>query len=206
MPSSQLARVLGDLSATLKPSGVRFCSYLLGGNGRSSRGSPRSCARDRRIKPGSDPSHRCDVVGALLLEQNDEWAVQRARYMTLGRLYRASRCPKTGGRVVPLGPEARAVLSAIPREEDNTWVIAGHLPALPPPAPERRGGVPREPEPVQPQTSTPPTSNPGAARRRTPSQPPRYFQTSPDRRLGRVASISSLRPFDVGSTSPVQLV
>ena len=35
---------------------------------------------------------------------------------------------KTGGRVVPLGPEARAVLSAIPREEDNPWVIAGHLP------------------------------------------------------------------------------
>jgi hypothetical protein len=24
-----------------------------------------------------------DRVGALLLEQNDEWAVQRARYMTL---------------------------------------------------------------------------------------------------------------------------
>ena len=35
---------------------------------------------------------------------------------------------KTGGRVVPLCPEARAVLSAIPREEDNPWVIAGHLP------------------------------------------------------------------------------
>ena len=35
---------------------------------------------------------------------------------------------KTGGRVVPLGPEARAVLSAIPREEDNRWVIAGKLP------------------------------------------------------------------------------
>ena len=34
---------------------------------------------------------------------------------------------KTGGRVVPLGPEARAVLSAIPREEDNPWVIAGRL-------------------------------------------------------------------------------
>ena len=30
----------------------------------------------------------------------------------------------------------------------------------------------------------------------TPSQPPRYFQTSPSRRLGRVASIGSLRPFD----------
>ena len=35
---------------------------------------------------------------------------------------------KIGGRVVPLGPEARAVLSAIPRDEDNPWVIAGRLP------------------------------------------------------------------------------
>ncbi len=35
---------------------------------------------------------------------------------------------KTGGRVVPLGPEARTVLSAIPREDDNPWVIAGKLP------------------------------------------------------------------------------
>ena len=35
---------------------------------------------------------------------------------------------KTGGRVVPLGPEAQAVLSAIPREDDNPWVIAGKLP------------------------------------------------------------------------------
>ena len=35
---------------------------------------------------------------------------------------------KTGGRVVPLGPEARAVLSAIPCDDDNPWVIAGRLP------------------------------------------------------------------------------
>ncbi len=35
---------------------------------------------------------------------------------------------KTGGRVVPLGPEARAVLSAITREDDNPWVISGRLP------------------------------------------------------------------------------
>ena len=35
---------------------------------------------------------------------------------------------KTGGRVVPLGPQARAVLAAIPREDDNPWVIAGRLP------------------------------------------------------------------------------
>ena len=36
---------------------------------------------------------------------------------------------KTGGRVVPLGPVARAVLSAIPREVDNPWVIAGKKPS-----------------------------------------------------------------------------
>ena len=35
---------------------------------------------------------------------------------------------KTGGRVVPLGPEARAILASLPRQEDNSWVIAGRLP------------------------------------------------------------------------------
>ena len=35
---------------------------------------------------------------------------------------------KTGGRVVPLGPEARSVLANLPREEDNPWVIAGKVP------------------------------------------------------------------------------
>ena len=35
---------------------------------------------------------------------------------------------KTGGRVVPLGPEARAVLSSIPREGGSPWVIKGRLP------------------------------------------------------------------------------
>ena len=41
---------------------------------------------------------------------------------------RRLRRAKTGGRVVPLGPEASTVLSALPREEDNPWVIAGKLP------------------------------------------------------------------------------
>ena len=35
---------------------------------------------------------------------------------------------KTGGRVVPLGPEARAVLANLPRENGSPWVIAGRLP------------------------------------------------------------------------------
>ena len=33
------------------------------------------------------------LVGALLLEQNDEWAVQRARYMTLETISQMSRDP-----------------------------------------------------------------------------------------------------------------
>ena len=38
------------------------------------------------------------------------------------------RDAKTGGRVVPLGTEARAVLADLPREEGNPWVIRGRLP------------------------------------------------------------------------------
>ncbi len=41
-----------------------------------------------------------------------------------------------------------------------------------------------------------PCLDPQPLQPRTPSQPPRHFQTSPSRRLGRVASIGSLRPFD----------
>jgi len=41
------------------------------------------------------------LVGAILLEQNDEWAVQRARYMTLET-------------IAPLSDDARVSLPAIP--------------------------------------------------------------------------------------------
>ena len=34
---------------------------------------------------------------------------------------------KTRGRVVPLGPEGRTVLTNLPREDDNPWVIVGRL-------------------------------------------------------------------------------
>lgn len=35
---------------------------------------------------------------------------------------------KTGARVVPVGPDARAVLASIQREPDNPWVVAGRFP------------------------------------------------------------------------------
>ena len=35
---------------------------------------------------------------------------------------------KTGGRAVPLAPSAARLLEALPREEDNPWVITGRKP------------------------------------------------------------------------------
>ncbi|MEY9586975.1 transposase-like protein [Sinorhizobium fredii] len=47
--------------------------------------------RGRRIFPNDDAIVR--LVGAILLEQNDEWAVQRARYMTLETISQMSDDP-----------------------------------------------------------------------------------------------------------------
>ena len=43
------------------------------------------------IFPNEDALTR--LVGALLLEQNDEWAVQRGRYMTLESIAQSSDDP-----------------------------------------------------------------------------------------------------------------
>ena len=40
------------------------------------------------------------LIGALLFEQNDEWAVQRARYMTLESMAPLSDDPRISQRVV----------------------------------------------------------------------------------------------------------
>ena len=39
------------------------------------------------------------LVGAILLEQNDEWAVQRARYMTLETIAPSAMIPSSACRL-----------------------------------------------------------------------------------------------------------
>ena len=75
------------------------------------------------IFPNEDAITR--LVGAILLEQNDEWAVQRARYMTLETIAPLSDDPIVGaarrGRLTfPALPEHRRCQpSATPRH--GTW-------------------------------------------------------------------------------------
>ena len=45
--------------------------------------------------PPANPA-RFRLVGAILMEQNDEWAVQRARYMTLETMATLSDDPIVG--------------------------------------------------------------------------------------------------------------
>ena len=61
-------------------------------------------------------------TGARLMEiQTLKWEHVRGDRIHL-------RIAKTGGRVVPLGPEACAILAGLSREDDNPWVISGRLP------------------------------------------------------------------------------
>jgi putative transposase len=53
-----------------------------------------SLGLDRRPAPNDDAIVR--LVGAILLEQNEEWAVRRARYMTLETIAALSVDPVVG--------------------------------------------------------------------------------------------------------------
>ena len=50
----------------------------------------------RRLVPTPSEAAILRLVGAILLEQNDEWAVQRARYMTLETIAPLSNDPVVG--------------------------------------------------------------------------------------------------------------
>ena len=47
------------------------------------------------------------LVGAMLLEQNDEWAASRARYMSLEKLAAISDDPQARPRRIAAAPEGR---------------------------------------------------------------------------------------------------
>lgn len=51
------------------------------------------------ISPNEDATTR--LIGAILMEQNDEWPVQRARYMTLEKI-----APMGEDQIVKLPPAA----------------------------------------------------------------------------------------------------
>ena len=50
------------------------------------------------ISPNEDAIVR--LIGAILLEQNDEWAIRRARYMTLETIAPLSDDPAFGFRAI----------------------------------------------------------------------------------------------------------
>ena len=67
------------------------------------------------------------LVGAILLEQNDEWAVQRARYMTLETLV-----PSSGDPIVnlPLWPMINPAYAVIAVAHGELHHSQGHDPVL----------------------------------------------------------------------------
>ena len=78
--------------------------------------------RNARIEAAAIVSNLASETGCRLSEiQFLRWEYVKDDCIEL-------RDAKTGGRVVPLGPEARAVLAALPREDGNPWVIRGRLP------------------------------------------------------------------------------
>ena len=97
--------------------------------------------RERFLSP-----EEIDLLGKVLREAEDEMpsavAAFRLLLLTGCRLseikrlrweYVKDNCielrdSKTGRRLVPLGPEARAVLARLSRQDGNPWVVAGKLP------------------------------------------------------------------------------
>ena len=87
------------------------------------------------------------LVGAILLEQNDEWAVQRARYMTLETIAALSDDPVVGLPAVvdrPTRPRRRAADAQAPATpRPGTRPIYTIAPSGGPPKPVSRLGFPR---------------------------------------------------------------
>ena len=57
-----------------------------------------------------------NLIGALLLEQNDEWAVQRARYMSLETI-----APLSDDPIVSLRPSRQPDRAANPAQERRSY-------------------------------------------------------------------------------------
>ena len=136
----QANRALGVLSKMfslaevwgLRPDGSNPCRHVKRYNENK---------RERFLSPG-EAERLGEVLREAELEMPSAVAAFRLLLLTGCRLSEIQRLrweyvkddcielpdAKTGGRVVPLGPEARAVLANIARDKDSPWVIAGRLP------------------------------------------------------------------------------
>src|SRR5687767_15955358 len=91
---SQVSRLCGEIDGKVKPSS----SARSRATGRPSDRAPQRWIKRRTEVVGIFPNEDAIVplVGAILLEQNDEWTVQRARYMTLETMAPLSDDPIVG--------------------------------------------------------------------------------------------------------------
>ena len=76
----------------------------------------------------TDRPQQVAIIRLLLLTgcRASEVRTLKWRYRREGKLFLPDT--KTGGRAVPLAPSAVRLLTSLPRDEDNPWVIAGRKP------------------------------------------------------------------------------
>ena len=85
---------------------------------------------DEILADGSETRSAVAAIRLLMLTGCRLSEIQKLRWQHVDLDAGELRLPdtKTGGRAVPLAPSAVRLLTSLPRDEDNPWVIAGRKP------------------------------------------------------------------------------
>ena len=85
---------------------------------------------DETLRDGSETRSAVVAIRLLMLTGCRLSEIQKLQWEHVDLEAGELRLPdsKTGGRAVPLAPSAVRLLEALPRDEDNPWVIAGRKP------------------------------------------------------------------------------